>query len=183
MCPPPRCRAVILPWLFRPPLRCFGRSRLFTGLAPGVNSAKSLTVAPRRPGVVGLYLRIPMIVSVLSSGVQLSFEAIAGSPMLRLEEVDPVFRVQRHDGLFPGLGGAAAEAACGAACPCGSGCSHGTTFTSNNCSTAWRMSSLPAMPAHLEGVGVVAARLVHPLLGHQRPEDDLVRLPSPRRFW
>jgi hypothetical protein len=30
-------------------------------LAPGVNSAKSLTVAPRRPGVVGLYRRIPMI--------------------------------------------------------------------------------------------------------------------------
>ena len=51
---------MILPWLLRPPLRFFGRSRLFTGLAPGVNSAKSLTVAPRRPGVVGLYLRIPM---------------------------------------------------------------------------------------------------------------------------
>ena len=64
--PPPRCRAVILPWLFRPPLRFFGRSRPFTGLAPGVNSAKSLTVAPRRPGVVGLYLRIPMVVVSLS---------------------------------------------------------------------------------------------------------------------
>ena len=60
--PPPRCRAVITPWLFRPPFRCFGRSRPFTGLAPGVNSAKSLTVAPRRPGVVGLYLRMPMLV-------------------------------------------------------------------------------------------------------------------------
>ena len=30
------------------------------GGAPGVNSAKSLTVAPRRPGVVGLYLRMPI---------------------------------------------------------------------------------------------------------------------------
>ena len=35
---------------------------------------------------------------------------------------------------------------------------------------------LSGHPAHLEGVGVAAARLVHPLLGHQRPEDDLVRL-------
>ena len=68
--PPPRCRAVILPWLFRPPLRFFGRSRPFTGLAPGVNSAKSLTVAPRRPGVVGLYLRMPM--ASLSAFSQLS---------------------------------------------------------------------------------------------------------------
>ncbi len=40
-----------------------------------------------------------------------------------LEEVDPVFRVQRDDGLFPGLGVPLAEAASGAACPCGSACS------------------------------------------------------------
>ena len=34
--------------------------RLFSGLAPGVKSAKSLTLAPRRPGDVGLYFRIPI---------------------------------------------------------------------------------------------------------------------------
>ena len=39
-----------------------GRSSDFSGLAPGVSSAKSLTVAPRRPGDVGLYLRIPIVV-------------------------------------------------------------------------------------------------------------------------
>ena len=35
-------------------------SSALCGLAPGVSSAKSLTVAPRRPGDVGLYLRIPI---------------------------------------------------------------------------------------------------------------------------
>src|SRR6185295_14467712 len=64
LCPPPRCREVILPWLLRPLVRTFGRSSDFSGLAPGVSSAKSLTVAPRRPGVVGLYLRIPMVIGV-----------------------------------------------------------------------------------------------------------------------
>jgi hypothetical protein len=53
--PPPRCRTVILPWLFRPPFLVSGRSRDFSGLAPGVRSEKSLTLAPRRPGLVGLY--------------------------------------------------------------------------------------------------------------------------------
>ena len=45
-------------------LRCFGRSRAFSGLAPGVSSAKSLTRRPAAAGVVGLYLRIPMIRSL-----------------------------------------------------------------------------------------------------------------------
>jgi hypothetical protein len=31
-----------------------GTKRLFSGFAPGVNSAKSLTLAFRRPGEIGL---------------------------------------------------------------------------------------------------------------------------------
>ena len=42
----------------------WARSSVFSGLAPLVSSAKSLTVAPRRPGVVGLYRRMPMAVDL-----------------------------------------------------------------------------------------------------------------------
>ena len=41
----------------------YGPSRDLSGFAPGVRSAKSLTVAPRRPAEVGLYLRIPIVVA------------------------------------------------------------------------------------------------------------------------
>src|SRR5215216_2770752 len=60
--PPPWCRAVILPWALRPPLFVSGRSSDFSG-SDRVISAKSDTLEPRRPGVVGLYLRIPILVS------------------------------------------------------------------------------------------------------------------------
>src|SRR3954449_12783360 len=57
LCPPPWCRAVILPCTLRPPRLCSGRSSDFSGV-DRVISAKSATLEPRRPGVVGLYLRI-----------------------------------------------------------------------------------------------------------------------------
>src|SRR3954462_7716220 len=57
LCPPPWCRAVILPCALRPPLFGSGRSSDFSGV-DRVISAKSATLEPRRPGVVGLYLRI-----------------------------------------------------------------------------------------------------------------------------
>ena len=57
--PPPLCRVVIRPCALRPPLPCSGRTSDFSG-SERVISAKSETLAPRRPGVVGLYLRIPM---------------------------------------------------------------------------------------------------------------------------
>src|SRR3954451_7151843 len=47
------------PWLLRPPLLCRGRTSDFSG-SDRVISTKSATLAPRRPGVVGLYLRMPM---------------------------------------------------------------------------------------------------------------------------
>src|SRR6478609_2699283 len=57
--PPPLCRVVIRPCALRPPLPCSGRTSDFSGSAR-VISTKSETLAPRRPGVVGLYLRIPI---------------------------------------------------------------------------------------------------------------------------
>src|SRR5213079_3419463 len=46
-----------LPELLRPPLLCSGRTSDFSGVVR-VISTKSATEEPRRPGVVGLYLRI-----------------------------------------------------------------------------------------------------------------------------
>src|SRR3954465_249116 len=57
--PPPWCRVVIRPWLLRPPFLGSGLTRDFSGV-DRVISTKSATLEPRRPGVVGLYLRIPM---------------------------------------------------------------------------------------------------------------------------
>src|SRR3954471_12318245 len=57
--PPPWWRVVTRPALLRPPLLCSGRTSDFSG-SVRVISTKSATLEPRRPGVVGLYLRIPM---------------------------------------------------------------------------------------------------------------------------
>src|SRR5919107_2165809 len=57
--PPPWWRAVTFPCTLRPPLECNGRTSDFSGVSR-VISAKSETLDPRRPGVVGLYLRMPM---------------------------------------------------------------------------------------------------------------------------
>src|SRR6478752_2919611 len=65
--PPPLCRVVIRPCALRPPLPCSGRTSDFSGWSR-VISAKSETLAPRRPGVVGLYLRIPISVNPLTPG-------------------------------------------------------------------------------------------------------------------
>ena len=63
----PWCRVVIRPWLLRPPFLGSGtRVSDFSGVVR-VISTKSATDEPRRPGVVGLYLRIA--ISLLSSTV------------------------------------------------------------------------------------------------------------------
>src|ERR1700685_2715082 len=51
--PPPRWRAVLRPWLLRPPELGLGASRDFSGRSR-VISEKSETVWKRRPGLVGL---------------------------------------------------------------------------------------------------------------------------------
>ena len=53
--PPPRNRAVMTPWLFRPPFFLWGSVSDFSGFFfLSVSSAKSLTEPPRRPADVGL---------------------------------------------------------------------------------------------------------------------------------
>src|SRR4029453_4275774 len=47
------------PWTLRPPFLGLGASSAFSGVCL-VTSAKSATELPRRPGVVGLCLRMPM---------------------------------------------------------------------------------------------------------------------------
>src|SRR6266540_6528783 len=66
LCPPPWCRAVTLPWTLRPPLFGSGCSSDFSGV-DRVISAKSATLEPRRPGVVGLYLRIGIVIPSASA--------------------------------------------------------------------------------------------------------------------
>src|SRR6478672_4232452 len=53
-------RVVMRPALLRPPLLESGRTSDFSGV-DRVISTKSATLEPRRPGVVGLYLRIPIV--------------------------------------------------------------------------------------------------------------------------
>src|SRR5580693_5605972 len=87
LCPPPWCRAVMRPCTFRPPWPCSGRTRDFSG-SLRVTSEKSAPLAPRLPGVVGLYLRIPMCSSSY------------GSPGLSrtTEDVDPLAFGEADDG-------------------------------------------------------------------------------------
>src|SRR5919112_4806844 len=85
LCPPPWCRVVIRPLLLRPPRECSGRTSDFSG-SSRVTSTKSATLAPRRPGVVGLYLRMPIRVSP--------------SAHRSAEDLDPVARRQAHDGAL-----------------------------------------------------------------------------------
>src|SRR5919112_2364765 len=65
--PPPWCRVVMRPWTLRPPFLGSGTSSDFSGV-DRVISAKSETLEPRRPGVVGLYLRMPISTQSSSSG-------------------------------------------------------------------------------------------------------------------
>src|SRR5277367_5455423 len=55
------------PCALRPPVPCSGRTSDFSGVER-VISAKSETLDPRRPGVVGLYLRIAMASKSLTPG-------------------------------------------------------------------------------------------------------------------
>src|SRR6188472_4418692 len=85
------CRVVILPELFRPPVLGFGTTSDFSGV-DRVTSTKSATLAPRRPGVVGLYLRIP--ISQSSSDIGRSGPPSGGRTA---EDVDTVALGKGHD--------------------------------------------------------------------------------------
>src|SRR5579875_1717876 len=79
------------PCTFRPPVECSGRTRDFSG-SLRVISTKSEPLAPRLPGVVGLYLRMAMA-GVISSDV---CPALAD----RAEQVDPVSLGEADDGAL-----------------------------------------------------------------------------------
>src|SRR5688572_10202835 len=98
LCPPPWWRAVTLPWTLRPPRPCSGRTSDFSGWSR-VTSAKSATLEPRRPGVVGLYLRIAMgreSLSVLSGPVG----GRARSGARAAEDLDAIAGGDRDDGAL-----------------------------------------------------------------------------------
>src|ERR1700753_1273764 len=84
LCPPPWCRALTRPWTFRPPLLCSGRTSDFSG-SLRVISEKAEPLAPRRPGGVGLYLRMPTCVAFTNRSA---------------EEVHPVPFSQGRDGAL-----------------------------------------------------------------------------------
>src|SRR5919112_5338019 len=69
------------PWTLRPPFLGSGTSRLFSGV-DRVISAKSATLEPRRPGVVGLYLRIGI------SHVPLADRAAEGLDAVTVSQLD-----------------------------------------------------------------------------------------------
>src|SRR5438094_9501727 len=64
--PPPRKRAQVTPWLFRPPFFLARMTSDFSGAFTFglVQSAKSLTMPARRPADVGLYWRMPIILTL-----------------------------------------------------------------------------------------------------------------------
>src|SRR5438045_3207852 len=77
LCPPPRWRAVFRPLLLRPPVWCLGPMSDFSGVVL-VTSEKSETVWNRRPGLVGLRLRMAMVLLCLVLLCLEEFDGVAG---------------------------------------------------------------------------------------------------------
>src|SRR3954471_5951982 len=108
LCPPPWWRAGTFPCTLRPPRPCRGRTSDFSGWSR-VTSAKSATLEPRRPGVVGLYLRIAITDSVPVFYPWSVDPAASGARAP--EDLDAVARRERHDGALGVLALAHAGAA------------------------------------------------------------------------
>src|SRR3984885_2035717 len=94
LCPPPWCRVVLRPWTFRPPWPCSGRTRDFSG-SLRVISEKSAPLAPRLPGVVGLYLRIPIC-------AQAPLDVAGCLADRAAEDIDPLPLSEADDGALGG---------------------------------------------------------------------------------
>src|SRR5436190_9437885 len=97
-------------------------------LAPGVSSAKSLTVAPRRPADVGLYRRMPMR-RVQGSGFGARGPNACGlaRPIQYAQLTkrnQSCVRDPTSQSLFSTPVFAPFETGCGAACLCGFECEH-----------------------------------------------------------
>src|SRR6476469_9945509 len=97
LAPPPRWRAVLRPWALRPPLFLRPSTSVFSGL-DFVTSAKSAYDAKRRPGLVGLGLRIGTLLAPLER-------------MQALEDRDRFAGAYLHDRLLPVARAPASDAA------------------------------------------------------------------------
>src|SRR3984893_11888537 len=100
LCPPPRCQITISPWLLRPPERCFGSSRAFSGSCL-VIWLLSRTVINRRDAVYGLKLLSAIAASYLlclDRGLTAATQALL--QILRVLDHLFAFR-QLHVGFLP----------------------------------------------------------------------------------
>src|SRR5687768_1183623 len=146
------------PWLLRPPVFESGRSSDFSGV-DRVISAKSATDEPRRPGVVGLYLRMAM------------------SVLLRLadsrEDVDRA-GLEGHDGALGVLALAGAEPRAPGLAWAVEGV-HGGHLDAEDLLDGELDLRLVGAGVDDEGVLAVVDEAVA-LLAHDRREDDVARV-------
>src|SRR3990172_1706712 len=152
--PTPWRRAVMRPWLLRPAcLRPFATS-FFSGFERVISSNED-TLAPRRPGVVGLYLRTATIAS------------------LRLEDLDGIALGERDDRpLLVGLLAGDEPALLDLAAP--DQCVHVHDLDVPYLLDRLFDLGLVRVGMHEEGVAVLLEPRVG-LLGDDRPDDDIAR--------
>src|ERR671919_337422 len=151
LCPPPRCREVRWPRLFRPPDFFIGSSSDFSGVSRVISSNPD-TLRNRVPAVIGRNCR--MLISALEHG-------------------DRVAVLERDDRLLPPRGGAARATAGDRVAPHlhGSDVRHGDPEQPLE-----RVPDLVLVRPRVHLERVPPPRLVggRALLGHHRPDDDLV---------
>src|SRR3954454_9829839 len=158
LAPPPRWRDVLRPLALRPPDFLSPSTRVFSGVV-FVISAKSEYVTKRRPGLVGLGLRIGICLA-------LALEALEA-----LEDRDGVALAHLHDGLLPRPGLARRVAA-----PLGLGLDRGRAHV-DDLDVEQRLDGLTDLRlvrVVVDAERVLAGRGEHvALLAHDRADDDL----------
>src|SRR5919106_7003097 len=151
LCPPPRCREVRWPWLFRPPDFFTGSSSDFSGVSRVISSNPE-TERKRVPAVIGR--NCLMLISALEHG-------------------DRVAVLERDDRLLPPGGSAAGATAGDRVAPHlhGADVGHGDPEQ-----LLERVPDLVLVGLRVHLERVPPPRLVggRALLGHHRPDDDLV---------
>src|SRR5512134_3067372 len=152
LCPPPRCREVRWPRLLRPPLCLIGSSSDFSGVSRVISSNPD-TERKRVPAVIGRNCR--MLISALEHG-------------------DRVAVLERDDRLLPaGRGAAGATPGDRMAAHL-----HGAHVGDGDSEQLLqRVPDLVLVGLRVHFEGVFLARLVggRALLGHHRPDDDLMQ--------
>src|SRR4051795_9317047 len=152
LCPPPRCREVRWPWLFRPPDFFIGSSSDFSRVSRVISSNPD-TERKRVPAVMGR--NCLMLISALEYG-------------------DRIAVLERHDCLLPALGGALDPPPGDRMPPHLHGADPGDGHREHRLNGGPDLV-LVGLGVHLEGV--LLARLVgrRALLGDHRTDHDLVQ--------